>query len=258
MNDDTNERGMTLLDNPSNALLSTSLNGALNSRAPSSWTAFSGMLKRELLIRIRQRSELANPLFFFMMVLTLFPLGVSSQADQLQLIAPGVVWIAALLATLLAVDGLVQHDFDDGTLEQLLLSSQPLVILVLAKVVGHWLVTGCLLTLVAPLFGLMLFLEAEQLRVLLLTLLLGTPTLSFISAIGAALTVGLNKGGVLIALIALPLYIPVLIFATSAIQAVVYQQSVAGHLAILAAMLVLAVTFAPFAIAAALRISVSG
>ncbi|PCJ35025.1 MAG: heme exporter protein CcmB [Moraxellaceae bacterium] len=173
-------------------------------------------------------------------------------------IGPGVLWIAALLSTLLSVDSLFRQDYDDGSLESLLLSPQPLFILVLGKIMAHWCITAVPLILVSPLLGGMLFLDADTLLVLVCTLLLGTPVLSMISAIGAALTVGLRKGGVLIAVIALPLYVPVLIFGTSAVEAASLSLAYSGQLAYLAALAIFSITLAPFAIAAGLRISVSG
>lgn len=214
-------------------------------------------LRREFLLAARQKGEWVNPLFFFVMVITLFPLAVGPDKETLQGIASGVVWIAALLATLIAVDGLFKPDFEEGALDQLLVSPQPLYLMVVAKVLVHWFLTGFLLTILAPVLGVMLFLEAETLGVLVITLLLGTPVLSFISAIGAALTVGLRRGGVLISLIALPLYIPVLIFGAGAVQASVEGYTYQGQLAVLGALLALAITLAPFAIAGALRISAS-
>lgn len=213
------------------------------------------LFKRDLLLTFRYRSEWINTLFFFIMVNSLFPLGISPEPKLLQQIAPGVVWIAALLATLLSIDGLFRHDFDDGCLETLLVSPEPLFGLVLAKIAAHWCVTGLPLTLIAPLLGGMLYLDQHTLSVLLSSLLLGTPILSLISAIGSALTVGLKKGGVLIALIALPLYVPVLIFGASAVLAASESLPYTGQLLYLAAMLVLAVTLAPFAIAGSLRVS---
>ncbi|HET8706863.1 MAG TPA: heme exporter protein CcmB, partial [Pseudomonadales bacterium] len=203
----------------------------------------------------RYRSEWVNTLFFFIMVTSLFPLGVSPEPKLLQQIAPGIVWIAALLATLLSVDSLFRHDYDDGCLETLLLSPQPLFILVLAKIAAHWCVTGLPLTLIAPLLGGMLYLDQQSMSVMLSSLLLGTPVLSLISAIGAALTVGLKKGGILVALIALPLYIPVLIFGASAVLAASESLPYTGQLLYLGAMLLLAITLAPFAIAGSLRVS---
>lgn len=215
-------------------------------------------LKRELRLALRRRSDLVNPLIFFLMVATLFPLGVSPEPSVLATLAPGVVWVAALLATLLAMDGLFRSDYEDGSLEQILLSPQPLFVVVFGKVLAHWMMTGLPLTLMAPLIGVMLFLPAEGMGGLMLSLLIGTPTLSLVGAIGAALTVGLRKGGVLISLLVLPLYIPVLIFGTAAVEAAVTGLPVAGHLALLGALLALGAALAPLAIAAALRISVSG
>lgn len=219
---------------------------------------FWGALKRDLLLAYRRKSDLVNPLIFFLMVATLFPLGVSPDPKFLADVAPGVVWVAALLATLLSMDSLFRSDFEDGTLEQLLLSPQPLFMVVLAKVLAHWMMSGLPLTLLAPLLGVMLFLPAEGMAGLMMSLLLGTPTLSLVGAIGAALTVGLRKGGVLISLLVLPLYIPVLIFGTGAVQAAITGLPLSGYLAILGAMLALGLIMAPLAISAALRISVSG
>ncbi|WP_339892602.1 heme exporter protein CcmB [Neptuniibacter pectenicola] len=219
---------------------------------------FGAVLKRDLMLAYRKKSDLFNPLIFFLMVATLFPLGVSPEPDFLAEIAPGVVWVAALLATLLSMDGLFKSDFEDGTLEQTLLSPQPLFVVVLAKVLAHWMMSGLPLALLAPLLAVMLFLPAEGMTGLMLSLLLGTPTLSLVGAIGAALTVGLRKGGVLISLLVLPLYIPVLIFGTSAVQAAVTGLPLAGFFALLGAILALGLVLAPLAIGAALRISVSG
>ncbi len=213
--------------------------------------------RREFQLSFRRKSDLVNPLIFFLMVATLFPLGVSPEPGFLAQLAPGVVWVAALLATLLSMDVLFRSDYEDGSLEQLLLSPQPLFIVVLAKVIAHWMMTGLALTLMAPLLGIMLFLPAEGMPGLMLSLLLGTPTLSLVGAIGAALTVGLKKGGVLISLLVLPLYIPVLIFGSSAVQAAVTGLPLGGYLALLGALLALALGLAPLAISAALRISIS-
>ena len=219
---------------------------------------FWGALKRDLLLSYRRKSDLVNPLIFFLMVATLFPLGVSPDPVFLAEVAPGVVWVAALLATLLSMDSLFRSDFEDGTLEQMLLSPQPLYMVVLAKVLAHWMLTGLPLTLLAPLLGVMLFLPADGMSGLVISLLLGTPTLSLVGAIGAALTVGLRKGGVLISLLVLPLYIPVLIFGSAAVQGAVTGLPLGGYFAILGAMLSLGLVMAPLAIGAALRISVSG
>lgn len=218
---------------------------------------FAATCRREFLLSFRRKSDLVNPLIFFLMVATLFPLGVSPESGFLAQLAPGVVWVAALLATLLSMDALFRSDYEDGSLEQLLLSPQPLFVVVLAKVLAHWMMTGLALTLMAPLLGMMLFLPAEGMPGLMLSLLLGTPTLSLVGAIGAALTVGLKKGGVLISLLVLPLYIPVLIFGSSAVQAAVTGLPLGGYLALLGALLALALGLAPLAISAALRISIS-
>jgi heme exporter protein B len=219
--------------------------------------AFIAMLRRDLLLAFRHRGELANPLLFFLMIVTLYPLGVSPEVELLRRIAPGVIWIAALLAALFSLESLFRSDFEDGALEQLLLSPQPLSVLVLAKVIAHWLVSGLPMLLLAPLLGLLLAMPDKAMSALLLTLALGTPLLSLIGAIGVALTVGLKRGGVLLTLLILPLYIPVLIFATNAVTASAAGMPIEGQIYFLAALLVLALTLAPLAIAAALRISVS-
>ena len=219
---------------------------------------FAGTIRRDMTAAFRHPSDLVNPLIFFVVVVTLFPLAVTPESDFLREIAPGVLWVSALLATLLSLDMLFQSDFQDGTLEQMLLSPQPLYSAILAKVATHWLLSGLPLTLLSPLLAMMLFLSADGTQALMLTLLLGTPVLSFIGAIGSALTVGLRKTGLLLSLLVLPLYIPVLIFASGAVQAAVAGLPIAGHLALLGAMLALAVVLAPMAIATALRISLSG
>lgn len=216
---------------------------------------FMATLKRDMMIAFRHPSDLVNPLIFFLVVVSLFPLAISPDARYLAEIAPGVLWVASLLATLLSLDMLFQSDYQDGTLEQLLLSPQPLYTSVLAKVISHWLLSGLPLALISPLLALMLFLPTEAMPTLMITLLLGTPVMSFIGAIGAALTIGLRKTGLLLSLIVLPLYIPILIFAASAVQNAAVGLPVLGHLALLGALLVLSVVLAPLAIAAALRIS---
>ncbi|RYU57941.1 heme exporter protein CcmB [Methylolobus aquaticus] len=219
--------------------------------------AFLALLRRDLMLAFRHRGELANPLIFFLMIVTLYPLGVSPDVNLLRQIAPGVIWIAALLAALFSLENLFRTDFDDGSLEQLLLSPQPLPILVIAKVLAHWLVSGLPMVLLAPLLGLLLSMPATAVKVLVASLAIGTPLLSLIGAVGVALTVGLRRGGLLLTLLILPLYIPVLIFATSAVSAAAAGLPVAGQLYLLAALLALGVTLAPFAVAAALRISLS-
>jgi len=218
--------------------------------------SFIRQLRRELLLAYRRRSDIANPLLFFIIVASLFPLGVGPAPQTLKMIASGVIWVVALLACLFACDGLFRSDYEDGSLEQLLLSPQPTFVLVLAKVVAHWSVSGLPLTLMSPLLGLMLYLPASAFSSLLLSLGLGSLTLSFLGAIGAALTVSLRRSGVLMSLIILPLYTPVLIFGASAVQSAVDGFADSGQLLILGAMLALAVTLSPFAIVAALRIGV--
>ena len=219
--------------------------------------AFTALMKRDLLLAFRHRGELANPLLFFFMIVTLFPLGVSPEVVLLRKIAPGVIWIAALLAALFSLESLFRSDFADGALEQMLMSPQPLSVLVLAKVLAHWLVSGLPMLLLAPLLGLLLAMPEPAILALELTLAIGTPLLSLIGAIGVALTVGLRRGGVLLTLLIMPLYIPVLIFATNAVTAAAAGMPIAGQIYFLASLLVLALTLAPLAIAAALRISVS-
>lgn len=221
------------------------------------FAAFSALLKRDLLLAFRHRGELANPLLFFLMIVTLYPLGVSPEAELLRRIAPGVIWIAALLAALFSLESLFRGDFEDGALEQMLLSPHPLSVLVLAKVLAHWLVSGLPMLFLAPLLGLLLAMPTPAIETLEITLGLGTPLLSLIGAIGVALTVGLKRGGMLLTLLILPLYIPVLIFATNAVTAAAAGLPVEGQFYFLAALLALALTLAPVAIAAALRISVS-
>ncbi len=217
---------------------------------------FLAALKRDLLLVFRHRNDIVNPLAFFLMVAVLFPLGVSPDPSFLSEVASGVIWVAALLACLLSVDGIFRSDYDDGSLEQMLVSPQSLLLLVYAKVLSHWLISGFCLALISPLVAMMFFLPESAYFSLVLSLLLGTPTLSLMGAIGAALTVGLRKGGVLISLLVLPLYIPVLIFGAGTVQAGAMGLPIQGYLALLAAILVFSLMFAPFAIAAALKISV--
>jgi heme exporter protein B len=211
----------------------------------------------ELRLICRQPADLANPLVFFSVVISLFPLSLGPQPQFLQNAAPGLIWVAALLAVLLSLDGLFRTDFEDGTLEQWALSSHSLVVMVLVKVTAHWLCSGIALVVLAPLLAIMLGLPARCLPVLTLSLLLGTSVLSLLGAIGAALTVGLRRGGLLLALLILPLYIPVLILGSGALQATLQELPVAGYMLWLACLSVLALTFAPFAIAAGLSISIA-
>lgn len=217
--------------------------------------AFYTLLKRDLQIAIRHKGDIFNPLLFFILVVTLFPLGIGPEPQVLSRVAPGIIWVAALLASMLSLERLFKADFVDGSLEQMLLSPQPLSLMVLAKVLAHWILTGVPLILVAPLLAVLLHLEENSYGALMATLALGTPVLSLLGAIGVALTVGLRKGGVLLSLLILPLYIPVLIFATSAIDAAGLNLPYSGHLAIIGAMLVGSLILAPFAIGASLRVS---
>ncbi|CAL1238832.1 heme exporter protein CcmB [Candidatus Methylocalor cossyra] len=219
--------------------------------------AFWAVLRRDLLLAFRRRGELVNPLLFFVVVVTLFPLGVGPDTALLRKMAPGVIWIATLLAVLFSLDGLFRSDFDDGALEQMALSPHPLAVLVLAKVVAHWLVSGLPMLVMAPILALFLALPAAAVRALAITLALGTPLLSLTGAIGVALTVGLRRGGVLLTLLVLPLNIPMLIFATNAVTAAAAGAPAEGPLYFLAALLALALALAPFATAAAIRISLS-
>jgi heme exporter protein B len=224
---------------------------------PQLGAACLALMRRDLLLAYRHRAELVNPLLFFVIVVSLFPLGVSPESSVLRVMAPGVIWIAALLSILLSLDSLFRSDYEDGTLEQMLVSPHPLFVLVLTKVFTHWLVVGVPMVLFAPLLGLLMHLPSESMLVLLQTLLLGMPILSLIGSIGTALTLGLRRGSVLLSLLVLPLYVPVLIFGATAVDAAAVGLDVSGHISLLAALLVLSLTLAPFATSAALRVSSS-
>lgn len=213
------------------------------------------MLRRDLLLAARRRSEVLTALFFFVVVVSLFPLGIGPEPAQLRRIAPGVLWVAALLATLLGLPRLFAADHADGTLEQMVLSPQPFALLMAGKVAAHWLLCGLPLVLLAPVLGLQFGLAPDVLGVLMLSLLLGTPLLSLIGAIGAALTLGVRGGGVLLSLLVLPLFIPALVFGAGAVEAYSAGLGMGGHLSVLGAMLAIAVFFAPWATTAALRIA---
>jgi heme exporter protein B len=221
------------------------------------FSAWRQIFKRDLLIAFRRRSEIIHPLIFFVMVISLFPLAIGDDKALLQKIAPAIIWVTALLATMLSLDTLFRSDFEDGSLEQLTLVKTPLSLLVTAKVTAHWVITGLPLLLITPLLAILLYVPTEMISMLLLTLLLGTPTLSLIGAVGIALTVGLRQGGVILSLLILPLYIPVLIFATLAMQNSAQGFSADAQLAMMLAILVLAITLSPFAIAAALKVSLN-
>ena len=219
--------------------------------------AYYHLLVRDLRLALRSRHELANPLIFFVLVVSLFPLAVTPTDDALRAMAPGVIWVSALLAVLLSLDRLFKQDYEDGSLDQLMLSPNPLVILVLAKVTAHWLLTGLPLVIISPLLGLFLAMPASAVEVLVYSLLLGTPVLSLIGAIGVSLTVAVNRGGVLLSLIVLPLYIPILIFGANAVDVASDGLSVRGQLLFLAAVLELSLSLAPLATSVALRITAS-
>ncbi|MPW28766.1 heme exporter protein CcmB [Agarivorans sp. B2Z047] len=219
--------------------------------------AFTTVVKRELLAAFRQKSDVLNPLWFILIVITLFPIAVGPEPLLLAKIAPGILWVAALLSSLLSLERLFRDDFADGSLEQMLMSGSSLALIALAKIVAHWLITGVPILLLSPLLAVLLSLEWQSFQATFYTLVLGTPVLSLIGSVGVALTVGLRKGGVLLSLLVLPLYIPVLIFATSAIEAASLSLPYAGHLAIMGAISLLALTLAPFATAAALKVSIN-
>ncbi|MBK7051084.1 MAG: heme exporter protein CcmB [Rhodoferax sp.] len=216
---------------------------------------FFAVVRREVTLSMRQKGEVLTPLFFFVVVASLFPLGIGPEAALLLRMAPGVLWVSALLAAMLSLQRLFAVDYADGSLEQLALSSTPLGLLVVAKALSHFLLSGLPLVLMAPVLGLQFGLDGRALGLLMLSLLLGTPTLSLIGSIGAALTLGVRGAGVLLSLLILPLYIPVLIFGAGAVEADAAGLGAGGHLSLLAALLVLSAFFAPLATTAALKIS---
>ena len=213
------------------------------------------IVARDVLLALRRRADVATTLFFFVIVASLFPLGVGPEPKLLRAMAPGILWVAALLASMLSLGRLFDADYADGSLEQLVLAPEPLTLVVIGKVMAHWLVSGLPLVLISPVIALQFDLPTESIGTLILALLLGTPLLSLIGAIGAALTVGVRGGGVLVSLLVLPLYVPVLIFGAGAVDASAIGMDVSGHLSILGAMLLLGMVLAPWATAAALRIS---
>jgi heme exporter protein B len=212
------------------------------------------LLHRDLLLALRRPQDALTVVGFFIVVVSLFPLGVGADPELLRRLAPGVLWVAALLATMLSLERLFSDDYRDGSLEQLLLTPEPLGLLVLTKTLGHWLITGLPLVLASPLLAMQLHLHPDEILLLMLTLLLGTPILSLIGAIGAALTLGLRGGGVLIALLILPLYVPPLILGSGAVDAAMHGMSVQAHISLLGALLVFALLTTPWATAAAVRV----
>jgi heme exporter protein B len=216
---------------------------------------FYPVLRRELLLALRRKGDVLNVLVFFVVVASLFPLGVGPEPNQLRAMAAGVAWIGALLAAVLSLPRLFAADHADGTLEQMLVSPAPLAVVVLAKILAHWLLTGLPLALVAPLIGLQYDLPANALCVLLISLLIGTPVLSLIGAAGAALTLGVRGGGALLALLVLPLYVPVLVFGAGAVAAALSGLDATAHLSLLGAFLAVSSLVGPWAACAALRVA---
>tara|TARA_B100000029_G_C17557936_1_gene952278 strand:+ start:270 stop:959 length:690 start_codon:yes stop_codon:yes gene_type:complete len=226
-------------------------------RAATTGQAFRATLKRDLIIAYKRKNDVVNPFMFFLIVATMFPIGISPDPDRLGEIAAGVLWISALLASLLAMDNLFRADYEDGSLEQLLLSPHPLYFLVLAKNISHWLVSGLPVVLVSPLIAYMLNLPDAAYSIIFITLLIGTPVFSLLGSISVALTVSLGSRGLILAVITLPMSVPVLIAGTLTVQETLNGASLGGYLAIMGAMFVGALTLAPLASAAALRISVN-
>ncbi|MFT5098860.1 MAG: heme exporter protein B [Planctomycetaceae bacterium] len=214
-------------------------------------------IRRSMRVTFRQPSEFLNPLFFFVLVIALFPLGVGPSEKTLALIAPGVIWVAALLATLLSMESLFRSDFDDGSLDQMSVAPQSMLLMVTGKVIAHWVSSGLPLVLVSPVLGIMLSVDEAGVKAILISLMLGTPILSLLGAVGASLTVGLQKGGVLIALLIIPLYVPVLILGTSLIQTAQLGGDYDGHILWMLALFALTIGTAPIATAGGIKVSLS-
>ena len=221
------------------------------------YEAFIATLKRDLLVAFKRKNDIVNPFMFFIIVCSLFPIGISPDPERLGEIAAGVLWISALLASLLAMDSLFRNDFEDGSLEQLLISPHPLYFLVLAKNIAHWLISGLPVVIISPVVAYMLRLPGDSYGTLFATLLIGTPVLSLVGSIGVALTVGLGSRGLILAVITLPVSVPVLIAGTLTIQETLNGASLVGYMAILGAMFIGSLTLAPLASATALRTSVN-
>ena len=228
---------------------------AQDKQMPTLTSGFCAIIRRDLLLAWKRPGDVLNPLFFFAMVASLFPLAVGPSPEQLMLNGPGVVWVAALLATLLSLNSLFLSDFEDGSLDQVILSPQPLPLLALGKAAAHWILSGLPLVLVSPLIAMTYRMPAEVVSVMMLTLALGTVSLSLLGSIGAALTVGLSRGNALLSLLILPLAMPILIFGARTVSLAATGDPVAAGIYFLAAYCMLAVTLAPFATAAALKIS---
>lgn len=222
---------------------------------PASLDACRALLVRDFRLLWRRRGDALNPVLFALLVIALFPFALGPQPDVLERIAPGVIWVALLISGLLSLDTLFRADLDDGSLEQLMLAPHPLALLVGCKIFVHWTSTALPLIIATPLFATLLYLPSEQLPVLIFSLLLGTPLLSLIGAVIVALTVGMRRSGMLLALLALPLYVPVLIFGAGSVMAAAQDLSYDGALLLLAAGLVMTLVLAPLAAATALRIA---
>ncbi len=218
-------------------------------------SVFWSVFKRDWMLAFRQNTEFLQPVLFCLLVVTMFPLGIGPAPQTLQKVGPGIIWVAALLASLLALEKLFKQDYMDGSLEQLVLTPHPLPLLALAKVLVHWVASALPLLLLSPILAVFLNLTWDMYWALLLTLLLGTPLMSLVGAIAVALTSGLNKGGTLLGLLLLPVYIPLLIFATSAVESASMNLPYSGQLAIIAAMLLFALALSPFAVAHAIKVS---
>jgi heme exporter protein B len=228
---------------------------AVSPTLPSPWQAMQGLLRRDLRLAMRRKSEWLGAVFFFVLVAALFPLAIGPEPATLRLIGPGVLWVGALLASMLSLGRLFESDHQDGSLEQMALSAAPLSWLVSAKVAAHWLISGLPLVLLSPLLGLQFGLSSEALVMLAVTLLIGTPILALLGAIGAALTLGVRGGGVMQSLLLLPLYIPVLVFGSGAVDAQMRGLGGEAHVSVLLALLLATAAFSPWACAAALRLA---
>ena len=222
---------------------------------PSPWLAMTGVLRRDMRLAFRRKAEWLGAVFFFVLVAALFPLAIGPEPDTLRLIGPGVLWVAAVLASMLSLGRLFEADHQDGSLEQLALSAAPLSWLVAAKLLAHWLIAGLPLVFLSPLLGMQYALAPQALAMLALTLLIGTPVLSLLGAIGAALTLGVRGGGVLQSLLLLPLTVPVLVFGTGAVDAHLRGLGGQAHVSVMLALLLFSAAFSPWACAAALRLA---
>lgn len=226
-----------------------------NNHQPSMFDAFTGIMRRELLLAWKKPGDALNPLFFFLMVCTLFPLAANSSAENLQLNGPGILWVAALLATLLSLNSMFVSDYEDGSLDQILISLQPLPLLVLGKIFSHWLISGLPLVLISPFLAMTYKMSSDIYGLLMTTLMMGTICLSFLGSIGAALTVGLNRGNTLLSLLILPLAMPILVFGANTVSLAAKNEFYTTGIWALAAYAVAALSLIPYITAAALRIS---